>query len=277
MPNPSMTVRIWGARGSIPCPGPNTIRYGGNTSCVEVICGKHILVFDAGSGLRVLGNKMMLGNETADIDLFLSHCHVDHLIGLPFFTPAFEKGGRVRLWAGNVKPAGGLKEAIRKLMSYPLFPIEIEMAQGKIEFNDFDPGEALSPHSGITVRTASLNHPGNATGYRVEYGGQAIAYITDTEVSDGDFDPKLIALARDTALLIIDSTYTDQELKHHVGWGHSSWQQTVRLADAAGVKTLCLFHHDPEHDDDEMDRIAEMSDKTRPGTIVAREGMTIEV
>src|SRR5664279_2152062 len=126
MPNPSMTVRIWGARGSIPCPGPDTVRYGGNTSCVEIACGDRTLVFDAGSGLRVLGNYMAHNNKIADIDLFLSHCHIDHLIGLPFFTPAFEKGSHVRLWAGNVKPAGGLKATVRKMMSYPLFPIEIE-------------------------------------------------------------------------------------------------------------------------------------------------------
>ena len=272
-----MTVRIWGARGSIPCPGPDTVRYGGNTSCVEIECGDRILVFDAGSGLRVLGNRMAHKNKIADIDLFLSHCHIDHLIGLPFFTPAFEKGSRVRLWAGNVKPAGGLKEAVRKLMSYPLFPIEIEMARGKIEFTDFKPGETLSPQSGIVVRTAALHHPGGATGYRIEHAGKAIAYITDTEISDSAFDPAMLALAKNAALLIIDSTYTDDELQHHVGWGHSSWQQTVKFADAAGVKKLCLFHHDPEHDDATMDRIATMSDKVRPGTIVAREGLTIEI
>lgn len=277
MPNPSMTVRIWGARGSIPCPGPDTVRYGGNTSCVEIACGPRTLVFDAGSGLRVLGNHMSANNKIADIDLFLSHCHIDHLIGLPFFTPAFEKGSRMRLWAGNLKPAGGLKEAVRKMMSYPLFPIEIEMAQGKIEFTDFEPGETLSPYSGIVVRTAALNHPGGATGYRCEYAGQAIAYITDTEISNGAFNPGMLALAKDAALLIIDSTYTDDELPAHVGWGHSSWQQSVKFADAAGVKQLCLYHHDPEHDDDTMDRIAQAAAKAREGTIVAREGMTIEI
>ena len=277
MPKASITVRIWGARGSIPCPGPDTVRYGGNTSCVEISCGGRTLVFDAGSGLRVLGNHMASNNKIADIDLFLSHCHIDHLIGLPFFTPASEKGSHLRLWAGNVKPVGGLKEAVRKMMSYPLFPIEIEMAQGKIEFTDFEPGEILAPQSGIVVRTAALNHPGGATGYRVEHAGQSIAYITDTEISDAAFEPTMLALAKDAALLIIDSTYTDEELKHHVGWGHSSWQQTVKFADAARVQKLCLFHHDPEHDDTMLDLIATNSDKARPGTIVAREGMTIVV
>ncbi|MBI3702038.1 MAG: MBL fold metallo-hydrolase [Afipia sp.] len=277
MANPLMTVRIWGARGSIPAPGPETVRYGGNTSCVEVICGNRTVVFDAGSGLRLLGNQMMRDNKIADIDLFLSHCHIDHLIGLPFFTPLFEKTSRVRLWAGNVEAAGGLKETIHKMMSYPLFPIEIEMAQGKIDFNDFEAGDILTPQSGIIVRTAELNHPGGAIGYRLEHGGKAIAYITDTELNGSAFDSALLGLAKDAALLIIDSTYTDDELPQHVGWGHSSWQQTVSFADAAGVKQLCLYHHDPEHDDTFMDQIASAAVRLRPGTTVAREGMTIEI
>lgn len=273
----TMSVRFWGVRGSIPCPGPETVRYGGNTSCVEVRCGGHRLVFDAGSGLRMLGNTLANDSNLVDIDLFLSHCHIDHLIGLPFFTPAFSKGNRVHVWAGNVKPAGGIRDTVHKLMSYPLFPIEIETAQGSIDFVDFEPGEVLKPRHGITVHTAPLNHPGGATGYRVEYGGRAMAYITDTELSDDAFDPALLALVRDTSLVIIDATYTDAELPQHIGWGHSSWQQAVRLADEAGVAKLCLFHHDPEHDDAEMDRIAEASAKARPGTLVAREGLTIDI
>ncbi len=277
MPKHSMTIRIWGARGSIACPGPDTVRYGGNTSCVEITCGTHTLVFDAGSGMRVLGNQMMRDKRLADIDLFLSHCHIDHLIGLPFFAPVFEKGSRLRLWAGNVEPAGGIKEAIHKMMSYPLFPIEIEMAQAEIEFTDFEPGDTLTPQTGIVIRTADLQHPGGAVGYRIEHTGKAIAYMTDTEMTDRAFDPAMLALAKNADVLIIDSTYTDDELKDHIGWGHSSWQQTVKFADAAGVAKLCLYHHDPEHDDAAMDRIAEAAAKMRPGTIVAHEGLTIKI
>lgn len=272
-----MSVRFWGVRGSIPCPGPNTVRYGGNTSCVEVRCGDHRLVFDAGSGLRMLGNALDDEAPTVDVDLFLSHCHIDHLIGLPFFTPAFTTGSRLRLWAGNLKPAGGIKDTVRKLMSYPLFPIEIEAASGKIDFTDFTPGDVLNPKPGIKVLTAALNHPGGATGYRVEFDGRAIAYITDTELSGEEIDPGLLALVRDAALVIIDTTYTDEELPEHVGWGHSSWQQAVRLANEAGARTLCLFHHDPEHDDNEMDRIGAAAAKARPGTLVAREGLSIDI
>lgn len=273
----TMSVRFWGVRGSIPCPGPNTVRYGGNTSCVEVRCGDHRLVFDAGSGLRALGLALADEEQTTDIDLFLSHCHIDHLIGLPFFVPAFVKGNRLRLWAGNLKAAGGVQETVRKLMSYPLFPIEIEAAQGKIEFNDFEPGAVLMPRPGVKVMTTPLNHPGGATGYRVEYGGRAMAYITDTELNADEMDPALLELARDASIVIIDTTYTDEELPEHVGWGHSSWQQAVRLANEAGVGKLFLFHHDPEHDDDEMDRIAASAAKARPGTVVAREGFSINI
>lgn len=273
----TMSVRFWGVRGSIPCPGPNTVRYGGNTSCVEVRCGDHRLVFDAGSGLRALGLALADEEQTTDIDLFLSHCHIDHLIGLPFFVPAFVKGNRLRLWAGNLKAAGGVQETVRKLMSYPLFPIEIEAAQGKIEFNDFEPGAVLMPRPDVKVMTTPLNHPGGATGYRVEYGGRAMTYITDTELNADEMDPALLELARDASIVIIDTTYTDEELPEHVGWGHSSWQQAVRLANEAGVGKLFLFHHDPEHDDDEMDRIAASAAKARPGTVVAREGFSINI
>ena len=273
----TMSVRFWGVRGSIPCPGPNTVRYGGNTSCVEVKCGDRRLVFDAGSGLRMLGLALADEPGPVDIDLFLSHCHIDHLIGLPFFVPAFVTGNWLRLWAGNLKAAGGVQETVRKLVSYPLFPIEIEAAQGKIEFNDFTPGDVLTPRPNINVMTTALNHPGGATGYRVEFGGRAMAYITDTELGADAIDPALLELARDASIVIIDTTYTDEELPEHVGWGHSSWQQAVRLANEAGVGKLYLFHHDPEHDDDEMDRIAAAAAKARSGTVVAKEGLSIEI
>jgi phosphoribosyl 1,2-cyclic phosphodiesterase len=253
------------------------VRYGGNTSCVEVLCGNQRLIFDAGSGLRMLGLALAEESSPLDTDLFLSHCHIDHLIGLPFFTPAFVCGNRLHLWAGNLKAAGGVQATVEKLMSYPLFPIGIEAVQGKVEFTDFTQGETLTPRPGIKVMTAALNHPGGATGYRVEFGGRAMAYITDTELSADEIDPALLELARDASIVVIDTTYTDEELPEHVGWGHSSWQQAVRLANEAGVGKLYLFHHDPEHDDDEMDRIAAAAAKARPGTVVAREGLSIEI
>jgi phosphoribosyl 1,2-cyclic phosphodiesterase len=273
---PAMSVRFWGVRGSIPCPGPGTLRYGGNTSCVEVRCADQVLIFDAGTGLRPLGAALMAAGNSADTDIFLSHCHIDHLFGLPFFLPLHAEGYRIRIWAGNLKPKSGVEDAISKLMSHPLFPIEIDIAKSNVEFRDFSAGETLNPRHGITLRTAPLHHPGGATGYRLEFAGRSIAYITDTEMANSA-EPAMLALAKDASLVIIDATYSDAELPSHAGWGHSSWQQCVRLANAANAQKLCLFHHDPDHDDGVMDTIAAAAEAARPGTIVAKEGLCINL
>jgi phosphoribosyl 1,2-cyclic phosphodiesterase len=272
----SIAVRFWGVRGSIACPGRGTARYGGNTPCVEIRCGEHILIFDAGTGIRPLGNALVKKTKTTDFDIFLSHCHIDHVTGLPFFAPLFVKDASVRVWGGN-KPNSSVEDAIHRLMSFPLFPVEFEIFRGKVEFRDFQAGETLSPRPGVTLRTAPLNHPGGATGYRVDYGGRSVAYLTDLECGDGPLDPAVLALAKGATLIILDTTYTDEELPAHVGWGHSSWQQGIRLANAAGAGRLCLFHHDPEHDDEFMDAIARAADAARPGTLVASEGLEIQL
>lgn len=274
MPLPSMSVRFWGVRGSVPCPGPNTVRYGGQTSCVEVRCGDQLLIFDAGSGIHQLGASLQKEGKTQDADIFFSHCHIDHVIGLPFFGPVFESGHRLRMFCGHMKSHGGLKSALTKLMSFPLFPVGFDMAKANLEFVDFDAGETLTPRPGITVRTTPLIHPGGATGYRVEYQGHSVVYLTDLEL-DGKTNPGVFALAKDASVLIVDATYTDDELPSHAGWGHSSWQQVVRLAKDARAKTLCLFHHDPDHDDAFMDRVAAASAAALPGTLVAKDGLII--
>jgi len=277
MPAPSMSIRFWGVRGSLCCPGPSTAHYGGNTPCVEVRCGDHVLIFDAGTGIRALGNELVKTAATDELNIFLSHCHIDHVVGLPFFAPLFVKDQVVRIWAGHLRPNGGIEHAIRKLMSFPLFPVQVEALQATVKFRDFCAGETLNPWPEVTLRTASLIHPGGATGYRIEYGGRAIAYLTDTEIGDGRIDPAILALAKRAALVIVDAAYTDAELPSHVGWGHSSWQQGIRLANAADAGQLCLFHHDPEHDDSFMDVIRAAADTARPGTIVASEGLQVEL
>lgn len=272
-----MSVRFWGVRGSVPCPGPDTLRYGGNTPCVEIRCGRRTLIFDAGSGIRQLGSVLAKKTDNSGFDIFLSHGHIDHVVGLPFFAPLFVTGQVVRVWAGSLQPGGGVEEAVRKLMSFPFFPLQIDALHAELEFHDFRAGEVLNPRDDLTVRTAPLNHPGGAIGYRVEFGGRAVAYITDVELGTGAFDPAVLALARDADLLILDTTYTDEEYPSHIGWGHSTWQQGVRLAKEARAKRLCLFHHDPDHNDAFMDTIATAAAAARPGTVVASEGLRIEV
>jgi phosphoribosyl 1,2-cyclic phosphodiesterase len=271
-----MSARFWGVRGSIPCPGADTARYGGNTACVEVRCGGNVVIFDAGSGIRLLGEALVREETKSEIDIFLGHCHIDHLVGLPFFAPLLKSDIRVRLWAGNLGPDCGVKDAVNRLMSFPLFPIGIDKFKGTIEFRDFRAGDTLSPQAGISLRTAPLRHPGGATGYRLDYAGRSLAYLTDTELGIAATDDGIVKLAHNSDLMIIDATFTDEELRSHKGWGHASWQQCVRLADAAGAKRLCLFHHNPDHDDNFLDTIAGAAAAARPGTIVAREGLRIE-
>ncbi len=267
-------MTFWGVRGSIACPGHKYERYGGNTSCLEVRCGPHLVVFDAGTGLRPLGDKLK-AEGAHDVDLFLTHSHLDHIVGVPFFPPLFDPACKVRFWAGHLLPDRRLRDVICTMMVAPLFPVPIDIFAATTSFNDFSAGEVLRPHEGLALRTAKLNHPNEATGYRVEYDGRSICYVTDTEHVQGEIDANILELVEGADLLIYDSTYTEEEYTRHTGWGHSTWNQGVRLADAAKVKTFVAFHHDPSHDDDFMDRMSGELAKARPGSQVAREGMTL--
>jgi phosphoribosyl 1,2-cyclic phosphodiesterase len=273
----AIDVKFWGVRGSIACSGPDTVRYGGNTPCVEVRCGNHLIIFDGGTGLRPLGNSLLAAGAKLDIDLFLSHCHVDHIAGLPFFSPMFAPGHQLRIWAGNLPPKFNLQQTLRMMMAPPLFPIEVESFKASIEYHDFSPGRVFEPCSGVVLRTAMLNHPGGAIGYRLECGGKVFAYLTDTELLPGKIDDGLMSLAQNADLMVFDTTYDDAEKAARPGWGHSTWRDGIRLADAAGAKTLCLFHHDPGHDDAFMDDLTRQAAAARPGTIAARDGMTLTV
>lgn len=273
----SMRIRFWGVRGSIPCPGPDTVRYGGNTPCLEVRCGNRVFIFDAGTGIRALGNALISAKMAAESDIFFSHFHLDHVIGLPFYAPLFSAGNHVHLWAGHLEQQPGVEEAVRKVMSFPLFPIEVETFRANLHFHDFAAGDKLTPRPGVVVKTMPISHPGSATGYRIEYGGRSAAYVTDIELGESPFDEGAMVLAEGADALIVDATYTDDEMPAHRGWGHSSWQQVVRFANEANVGKLCLFHHDPAHDDAFMDAVGAAADEARPGTLVAREGLAVEL
>lgn len=272
----AVSVRFWGVRGSLPCPGPRTLRYGGNTACVEVRCGENLVILDGGSGLRVLGEALN-GQTGLQADILFSHFHMDHVNGLPFFRPAYEPSSRFRLWSAPAASGETLADVLPRLMSAPLFPVTTAVLKAKLVFRTFKRGDTLTLTDAITVRTASLNHPGGATGYRIECGGKAIAYITDIEHRDGAMSLQMAELARNADLLIYDSNYTDAEYAQHVGWGHSTWREAVRLADTANVKQVALFHHDPSHDDAQMDAIEGEAQALRPATFAAREGAVIDL
>ncbi len=267
-------VRFWGVRGSIACPGESHRRYGGNTSCLEVRCDEHLLVFDAGTGLRLLGDMLAAENGLSG-DLLLTHTHLDHIVGLPFFAPFYNPETRFRLWAGHLQPELTLREAISHFMMAPLFPVPPEIFAGNITFHDFSAGETLEPQPGVKLRTALLNHPNGATGYRIDFDGRSVCYVTDTEHTEGRLDENILGLIEGADIMIYDSSFTDEEYPRYKGWGHSTWQEGVRLCDQAGVKQLVIFHHDPTHDDAFMDQVAREAEVARPGTLVAREGMVL--
>jgi len=233
------------------------------------------MVFDGGTGLRLLGNELMNTGEPAELDLFYSHTHFDHICGLPFFAPCYDARSKMRIWAGHLNGGKGIEAVLNNMMIAPLFPIPMGIFTAKMKFTDFAAGDPLDPHPGIRLLTGPLNHPNGATGYRIEYGGKVVAYITDTEHRPDARDPNVLRLIDRASVMIYDASYTDAEFPAHKDWGHSTWQEGVRLADAAGVKTLVVFHHDPGHDDEFMDQVAADAAAARPGTVVAQEGLVL--
>ncbi len=267
------SVRFWGVRGSIPCPGAATAGYGGNTSCLEVRCGERLLIFDAGTGLYQLGKHM--SGAAVEADLFLTHTHYDHVWGWPHFRPGTDAACRLRIRAGHLAPDRSIEEVMMGLLKDPLTPLNTNTLRAKLTFEDFEIGGSLQLGDGVEVRTTHLNHPNGASGYRIEYDGRVICYLTDHEHTADGPSRELLSFADQADIVIYDATYTDDEYPNHVNWGHSTWQEGARLCDAAGAKTYVVFHHDPSHDDRFMDQIAADVAAMRPSSVVAREGMVL--
>ncbi len=268
-------VHFWGVRGSIPCPGPDTVRYGGNTPCVAMRAGGEHLVFDGGTGLRMLGDHLR-GRDDLRLTLFFSHIHWDHIQGFPFFVPAFTPGNRLRIYGPSVESAG-IEQHLTEQMRHPNFPVPLVRMGAELSFRDVAGGDELA-FGDVRVKAAALNHPGGALGYRVAWRGCTVTYISDTEHPGTGFDANVLELAAEADVCIYDATYTDEEYRQgHVGWGHSTWQEAVRVAQRARVKRLVLFHHDPSHSDAFLDEIGELAGGRFPNTDVAREGLTIQL
>ena len=279
MPYNCFQIKFWGVRGSIPCPGSETVRYGGNTSCVEMQVGRERLIFDGGTGLRILGKSLMT-ESPVKAHLFFTHSHWDHIQGFPFFTPAFIRGNTFNIYAVPSPNGATIKQRLHDQMLHPNFPVPLQIMRADLEFYNLEMGETLH-YGDVSVETRPLNHPGEAVGYRVNWQGLSAAYITDTEHFPDRLDDNVLALAWQADVMIIDATYTDEEYNDpkysKVGWGHSTWQQAVKIARAAQVKQLVLFHHNPAHNDDFLDRIGEEARKIFPATILAQEGLSIEL
>ncbi|MBP2548406.1 phosphoribosyl 1,2-cyclic phosphodiesterase [Neorhizobium galegae] len=269
-------IKIWGARGSIPVSGKEFEKYGGNTPCIEVHCGPHRLIFDAGSGIHNAG-LAMLGDGTSQVDLFFTHCHYDHIIGLPFFKPIYHPAIVVNLWSGHLAGRMTTAEMVRQFVSPPYFPVNLDICKARLNFFDFHAGDVLTPRPGISIRTFTLNHPGGCIGYRVEWAGRSLALVFDIEHQPGVLDETALKLMEGADLAVYDSAFTEAEMERYRGFGHSTWEQGVKLAKAAGIGKLILFHHSPSRTDDEMGLIERLAQEEFPACLAARDGMVIDL
>jgi phosphoribosyl 1,2-cyclic phosphodiesterase len=289
----TLRVRFWGTRGSIPAPGADTVRYGGNTPCVEVTTNTGwLIILDAGTGMRALGQSLVERAAGGGIsgDIFLTHAHWDHIQGIPFFAPIFQQGNHFNIW-GSKTLQTSIDRVIRDQMSPVVFPVTFDGLSARIDF--FEIAEERRAGNGYEVTAFGVQHPGGALGYRfsaADAPASSFVYISDNElgaselyrIGDG-WRQRLADFVRGAKLLVHDATYTTDEYDQHRGWGHSTYDDAVALALEAEVEELVLFHHKPERSDDEVDRcvahcrevVAERGGTVR--VIAAAEGMTLTV
>jgi phosphoribosyl 1,2-cyclic phosphodiesterase len=281
-----MHITFWGVRGSIPTPGPNTVRVGGNTSCVEVRAGKAIVIFDGGTGLRMLGKKL-LKEMPIVAHMFFSHVHWDHIQGFPFFEPAFVPGNLFHLYGGN-NVSRTLGETLSGQMDHPNFPVSLTVMAAKMTFRDLHEGEVVEVDDGeggrVAITNARGNHPQGVYAFRLEHAGRVFVYATDTEHYDGRMDDALLHLARGADVLVYDAQYTPEEYAGTAGtggpkkgWGHSTYEEGAKMAKAAGARQLVLFHHDPVQNDDAVREKERRAKELFPNSVAAQEGLSIDV
>ncbi len=298
-----MKLKFWGTRGSVPTPGEHTVRYGGNTPCVEVrLDDNKLIILDAGTGIRALGDELVANGKPINAFLLISHPHWDHTQGFPFFRPAFIAGNEFTIIGGESERVS-LQKMISDLMNRIYFPLHLDELKAKINFRTV--AEEEFKIFDATVKTIYVNHPSFSLGFRITYKGKSFVYISDIEPFDGtierikrNLDSHIVAkytetkgdpnqrvydFVRDTDVLIHDTTYTPDEYDDHVGWGHSHYLFSINVAVQGMVKKLVLFHHDPAHSDRIVDDITFKcreeirSRKVQLECVAAAEGMEIEI
>ena len=271
-----MKVRFWGVRGSIPVPGPDTIRIGGNTPCVEVqTTDREVIILDAGTGIRLLGLDLVQRPVDRLIGVLLfSHTHWDHIQGLPFFSPVRLRNSRLVI-LGERRVDRRLDQVLAGQMSDAYLPFTLADLHADLLIKEVHDGEKFVVGNDTTVFPRRLYHPGGVFGYRISCHGKAVVYASDVNHPPEGPDPRVVELAQDADLLIHDAQFTPEEKQERQGWGHSSWLEAIQVGQDANVQRLALFHHDPLHTDDRLEDIEKQAQEVFPHTFLAREGMEI--
>lgn len=273
-----MKIKFYGTRGSIPVPDPNSIKFGGNTTCLLVrLANGRLGILDAGTGIRNLGRDLLAeGFGQDNIFIVLSHTHWDHIQGFPFFVPAYDTNRKFTLaFPGRKEAARSLRDIFATQMQSEFFPVPLEGLAAEIDFLEPENSTQTSPF-GIKLSSIKHNHPGGAYSYRIEEEGRVLVYCTDIEHGE-TIDQAIVELAKGADLLIHDAQYTPEELPQKKGWGHSSWEQAIEVAEKAGVKRLALTHHDPDHNDTFLQSVERECQARFPNCFLAREGVEIEI
>lgn len=273
-----MLIKFWGVRGSIPTPQIENLWYGGNTPCIEIRSDNgNLLIIDCGSGLRLLGRHLAAerGSRPLEADILLSHYHWDHIQGLPFFVPLYSQINRFHFHALESKETD-LRQVLEGQMQTPYFPVEMRSLPAKCRFSSI--GETSFSLKDFKVTTKLLNHPQGCLAFRIESGGRTLVYASDNEPGDKKGDHNVREIARGADMLIYDAQFTPQQLtKDKKGWGHSSWEEGVRICEEVEAKQMVLYHHDPDRADNLVDEILQMALKKFSVAQAAREGMEIKI
>ncbi|MBF8983146.1 MBL fold metallo-hydrolase [Lutibacter sp. B2] len=267
------SILFWGVRGSTPSMNKETMKFGGNTPCVQIKAGEKRLILDAGTGICQLGKMLMSQKEKIKAHIFISHMHWDHIQGIPFFLPFYQTENKFKFY-GEKKNGTPFEQMIKDLMKTPYFPITWDEIKADCKFNEIDKDQYIHIDDDLTVKTLRLNHPNDSLGFRIAFKDKSCCYITDIEHSQS-MEEALIPFIENTDVLIYDANFTEQEYIHKKGWGHSTWQKAVELAKKACVKKLILFHHDTYRCDEELEAIEVKAKEIYPDTFAAKEGMKI--
>ncbi len=264
-------ITFWGTRGTLPVSGAPFSQTGGNTNCIEITCGDHTIIIDAGTGIRELGSKLVSTTPEQKIHLLLTHAHYDHVEGIPFFAPLFMENKVIDIRCGKLEGVKDTKQLINDLMKRPFFPVGPEVFSATIDYVTLEKNCSFNISDNIKISTTPLNHPGGATGYRIDFAGKSFACITDTEHTAGKPDQNIIELIKDVDVFAYDCSLLDKEMGDFQGYGHSTFEEGMRLAELANAGYLLATHHMPFRNDHDLQQIEKEMKVKNPKHAIARE------